>query len=101
MDRLQTRYEKSVLIRRIKLAEIGIMLLGVFAFYMESVPLLIGILFLMGTQSTFFGPIKYGILPQHLDNSELTGGNGLVELEDISGDFIGHHCRHPAYCIIA
>ncbi len=74
------KYEKSALIRRIKLAEIGIMLLGVIAFYLESMPMLIGILFLMGTQSTFFGPIKYGILPQHLDSSELTGGNGLVEL---------------------
>lgn len=74
------KYEKSVLIRRIKLAEILIMGCGVVAFYLNSVPLLIGILFLMGVQSTFFGPIKYGILPQHLHESELTGGNGLVEL---------------------
>lgn len=74
------KYEKSTLIRRIKLAEIGIMLIGVVAFYLNSVPLLIGVLFLMGTQSAFFGPIKYGILPQHLRESELTGGNGLVEL---------------------
>lgn len=74
------KYEKSALIRRIKLAEIGIMLVGVVAFYLNSMPLLIGVLFLMGTQSTFFGPIKYGILPQHLEESELTGGNGLVEL---------------------
>lgn len=74
------KYEKSVLIRRVKLAEIGIMLIGVIAFYLNSVPLLIGVLFLMGTQSAFFGPIKYGILPQHLKESELTGGNGLVEL---------------------
>jgi len=74
------KYEKSALIRRIKLAEIGIMICGVIAFFIQSMPMLIGVLFLMGTQSTFFGPIKYGILPQHLSSSELTGGNGLVEL---------------------
>ena len=72
--------EKSLLIRRIKLAEIGIMACGVAAFYLQSIPLLIAVLFLMGTQSAFFGPIKYGILPQHLSESELTGGNGMVEL---------------------
>ena len=74
------KYEKSLLIRRIKLAEIGIMACGVAAFYLQSIPLLIAVLFLMGTQSAFFGPIKYGILPQHLSESELTGGNGMVEL---------------------
>jgi len=74
------KYEKSMLIRRIKMAEIGIMLLGAIAFYLGSVPMLMGILFLMGTQSAFFGPIKYGILPQHLKEHELIGGNAVVEL---------------------
>lgn len=74
------KYEKSMLIRRIKLAEIGIMCLGAIAFWLGSVPMLMGILFLMGVQSAFFGPIKYGILPQHLHESELIGGNGVVEL---------------------
>ncbi len=74
------KYEKSQLIRRIKLAEIAVMSCGVIAFYLNSVPMLIGVLFLMGTQSAFFGPVKYGILPQHLDDTELTGGNGLIEL---------------------
>lgn len=74
------KYEKSSLIRYVKLAEIGIMLCGVTALYLQSMPLLLGVLFLMGTQSAFFGPIKYGILPQHLAEAELTGGNGLVEL---------------------
>ncbi len=74
------KYEKSQLIRRAKLAEIAIMSCGIVAFYLNSVPMLIGVLFLMGTQSAFFGPVKYGILPQHLSNAELTGGNGLVEL---------------------
>lgn len=74
------KYEKSMLIRRIKLAEIGIMLLGACAFFLQSTVLLIGVLFLMGTQSAFFGPLKYGILPQHLNSAELVGGNGLVEM---------------------
>ncbi len=74
------KYEKSMLIRRIKMAEIGIMCLGAIAFMLGSVPMLMGILFLMGVQSAFFGPIKYGILPQHLHESELIGGNGVVEL---------------------
>ena len=74
------RYEKSMLIRRIKLAEIAIMLAGAAALFSGSAASMIAVLFLMGTQSAFYGPIKYGILPQHLDDSELVGGNGLVEL---------------------
>jgi len=74
------KFEKSALIRQIKLAEILIMGLGIVAFAVQSLPLQMGTLFLMGVQSTFFGPIKYGILPQHLSEQELIGGNGLVEL---------------------
>ncbi len=74
------KYEKSMLIRRIKLGEIVIMVLGVLAFWSENITFMMSILFLMGVQSAFFGPIKYGILPQHLHESELIGGNGLVEL---------------------
>jgi acyl-[acyl-carrier-protein]-phospholipid O-acyltransferase/long-chain-fatty-acid--[acyl-carrier-protein] ligase len=53
-------------------------------FYMGSVWFLMTILFLMGTQSTFFGPIKYGILPEKIEEDELIGGNGLIE----AGTFI-------------
>lgn len=83
------KYEKAWLIRRIKTAEVVIMLLGALAFYMQSVPLLIAILFLMGCQSTFFGPIKYGILPQHLKEEELVGGNGLVEMGTFLAILVG------------
>ena len=78
--RLAERCEKSMLIRRIKLAEIAIMVAGAAALASGSVALMIAVLFLMGTQSAFFGPIKYAILPQHLEERELVGGNGLVEL---------------------
>lgn len=74
------RYEKSLLIRRIKLAEIAIMAIGAVAVLSGSAMLMIAVLFLMGVQSAFFGPIKYGILPQHLHESELVAGNSLVEL---------------------
>jgi 1-acyl-sn-glycerol-3-phosphate acyltransferase len=73
------KFEKAAMIRRIKLAEIGIMLLAAVGFYLNSVPFLLGVLFLMGTQSALFGPLKYAILPQHLRDWELVGGNAWVE----------------------
>ena len=77
---LADKYEKSRLMRWIKLLEIVIMLGAAVAFIMNSLPLLIGLLFLMGWQSTLFGPVKYSILPQHLRPEELVGGNGWVEM---------------------
>lgn len=78
------KFEKSRLIRFTKLLEIGIMLLGSVAFAMMSLPLMLATLFLMGTQSAIFGPVKYAILPQQLHEEELIGGNALVE----SGTFV-------------
>lgn len=77
---LADKLEKSRLVRRVKLAEIGIMGLGAAAFFLNSVELLLAVLFLMGTQSAVFGPVKYGILPQLLKKDDLVGGNALVEL---------------------
>ncbi|MEZ5519331.1 MAG: MFS transporter [Gammaproteobacteria bacterium] len=77
---LADKYEKSRSIRVIKALEIGIMSLGVLALLLDSLPFLILVLFLLGLQSAAFGPIKHGILPQHLAREELTGGNGLVEM---------------------
>ena len=74
------KFEKSLLIRRIKLAEIAIMVLAAVGFFMQQTWFLIAVLFVMGTQSAFFGPVKYSILPQHLKESELVGGNALVEM---------------------
>ena len=74
------KYEKSMLIRRVKVGEIMIMSFAIVGFITQSVIVLMTVLFLMGTQSTFFGPLKYGILPQHLEVNELTGGNGLVQM---------------------
>ncbi|PKM07459.1 MAG: glycerol acyltransferase [Gammaproteobacteria bacterium HGW-Gammaproteobacteria-4] len=71
--------EKSGLIRKIKLLEVFIMLLAALGFWLNSLPFLLGVLFLMGLQSTLFGPVKYSVLPQLLKPGELLGGNALVE----------------------
>ncbi len=81
---LADKYEKSRSIRYIKFAEIIIMAGAITGFYLDNVYLLLGILFLMGFQSALFGPLKYGLLPQHLHTEELIGGNALVE----SGTFL-------------
>jgi len=74
------KYEKSVQIRWIKLFEVVIMLLAALGFWLNNIALLLGVLFLLGLQSTIFGPIKYGILPQILKKEELVGGNALIEM---------------------
>jgi MFS family permease len=76
---LADKYEKSRLIRAIKLLEIAIMTIGLAGFVLGSVALLFVALALLGIHSTLFGPVKYAILPQHLSDEELVGGNGLVE----------------------
>lgn len=76
---LADKYEKSVLIRRIKLLEIALMLIAAYAFLTQSYTLLLIVLFLMGSQSTLFGPVKYAYLPQQLASHELVGGNALIE----------------------
>jgi MFS family permease len=72
-------HDKAKLIRIIKLAEIGIMILGGAGIMLASIPLMLAAVFAMGIHSTFFGPIKYAILPQHLRRDEVLGGTGLVE----------------------
>ena len=73
------KFEKSMLVRRIKLLEVGIALLAAAGFYLKSPPMLLGVLFLLGVQATLFGPVKYSILPQHLKPEEIIGGNAWVE----------------------
>ena len=76
---LADRYDKAVVARRLKLAEIGVALIAVLGFGLHSVPVLFVALFLFGVIASLFGPIKYGILPDHLARSELPAGNALVE----------------------
>src|SRR2546430_290068 len=77
---LADKFEKSRLIRWIKLFEIAIMTVGLLGFWRQDLFLLFLALALMGVHSTLFGPVKYAILPQHLKPWELIGGNGLVEM---------------------
>jgi hypothetical protein len=74
------KFEKSRSIRTIKFIEILIMLLAAVSLLSNNLAFMITVLFLLGLQSAAFGPIKHGILPQHLKREELTGGNGLVEM---------------------
>ncbi|HET6942247.1 MAG TPA: MFS transporter [Sphingomicrobium sp.] len=71
--------DKAKIVRIVKSAEIGIMVFGAVGLLLPSVPLMLVALTAMGVHSTFFGPIKYAILPQHLTKDEVLGGTGLVE----------------------
>ena len=72
-------HDKAWLIRIVKSAEILIMIAGAVGLYLASVPIMLVAVFLMGVHSAFFGPVKYAILPQHLDRDQVLGGTGLVE----------------------
>jgi acyl-[acyl-carrier-protein]-phospholipid O-acyltransferase/long-chain-fatty-acid--[acyl-carrier-protein] ligase len=76
---LADRYDKAKVAQRLKFAEIGIALIAVLGFVLHSVVLLFVVLFLFGVIAALFGPIKYGILPDHLARAELPAGNALVE----------------------
>ncbi len=80
--------DKAKIIRTVKACEIGLMIIGASGLYLAyngimvhavAIPLLLLALFLTGVQSTFLGPIKYAILPQHLKRDEVLAGTGLVE----------------------
>ncbi|MCF7528868.1 MFS transporter [Neisseria lisongii] len=81
---LSNKFDKAVLARWVKVLEIAVMALAAFGFYIQSASLLLFCLFCMGTQSTLFGPLKYAILPDYLNDKELIMGNSLIE----SGTFI-------------
>jgi len=76
---LADRRDKARVAQGVKLAEIAIMALGALALSSGSMLLLMTVLFAMGVHSTVFGPVKYSILPQHLSETELMGGTGLIE----------------------
>ncbi len=73
------KYERASLVRKIKVLEIIIMLIATVGFVLGNIFILLFALFLMGTHSTFFGPIKYAILPDILKPQELMSGNALFQ----------------------
>ncbi|ODP36190.1 MFS transporter [Sphingomonas turrisvirgatae] len=83
---LADTHDKAGIIRIVKTAEIGIMIFGgcgiivaKMGYSMVGVGMMLGAVLMLGTHSTFFGPIKYAILPQHLNEDEVLGGTGMVE----------------------
>jgi MFS family permease len=83
------KYEKSQIIRLVKVFEVCIMLFASAGFYLDNIWLLSTALFMMGMHSTLFGPVKYAYLPQHLKEHELIGGNGMLEMGSFVAILLG------------
>lgn len=90
---ISTRFDKAQIARVVKIAEVAIMLLALVGLVRNSLGILMLCLFLMGTQSTLFGPLKYSVLPDYLSRQELMTGNALIEsgtfIAILFGQFIG------------
>jgi 1-acyl-sn-glycerol-3-phosphate acyltransferase len=87
---LTDKFDKTVMIRLVKNLEIGIMALAAYGFWTSNVTALLACTFLMGLHSTLFGPVKYALLPQVLNERELTGGNGMVEMGTFVAILLGN-----------
>jgi 1-acyl-sn-glycerol-3-phosphate acyltransferase len=87
---LADKFDKTRLIRFVKALEIAIMALAGWGFMAANVSLLLVCVFLMGLHSTLFGPVKFAYLPQHLNERELTGGNGMVEMGTFVAILLGN-----------
>ncbi|PVY77476.1 MFS transporter [Tamilnaduibacter salinus] len=92
---LADRFEQAVLIRRVKALEVGIMVVAATGLLMGWYEVLLLLLFLTGVQSTFFGPVKYAILPRVLAERELVGGNGLVGMGTFVAILLGTIAAGP------
>jgi MFS family permease len=112
---LADAYDKARIARAVKTAEILIMIFGAAGLYYQNIPSLLVALTAMGIHSTFFGPIKYAILPQHLERDEVLGGTGLVEagtyIAILGGTILGgllvvqdadgtYHAEYAALCVL-
>lgn len=106
---LADKYDKAKLARLVKLLEIVIMGVALFGFSTHSLAVLLSALFLLGLHSSLFGPVKYAILPQHLRENELVGGNALVEagtfvailIGTLAGGLLAGVAGHPGWVAIA
>jgi len=87
---LADKYDKARLIRLVKSLEIAIMALAAWGFLRSDPVVLLACVFLMGLHSTLFGPVKFAYLPQHLNERELTGGNGMVEMGTFVAILLGN-----------
>ncbi|MFV9473084.1 MFS transporter [Advenella sp. RU8] len=87
---LSDQYDKIRIMRNVKNAEIGIMLIATYGIYLQSVLILLACIFLMGLHSALFGPAKYAYLPQVLENKSLMGGNALVSMGTFVSILLGN-----------
>ena len=102
---LADKYDKATLTRIVKVLEMAIMGVAALGFHLHSLNVLLSALFLLGLHSTLFGPVKYAILPQHLREDELVGGNALIEsgtfvailLGTLAGGVLAGAGGHPAW----
>jgi 1-acyl-sn-glycerol-3-phosphate acyltransferase len=105
---LADKYDKAMLARLVKVLEMAIMGVAAAGFFMTSLPVLMGALFLLGCHSTLFGPVKYAIMPQHLREDELVGGNALIEagtfvailIGTLAGGLLAGSVEHPAWIAV-
>ena len=105
---LADKYDKAMLARLVKLLEMAIMGVAAAGFYLKSLTVLMIGLFLLGLHSTLFGPVKYAILPQHLHNDELVGGNALIEagtfvailIGTLAGGLLAGSVSHPVWIAV-
>lgn len=86
---LADKYDRARLARLVKVLEMGIMVIAGVGFAFHHLTLLFVALFLLGCHSTLFGPVKYAILPQHLKDHELVGGNALIEAGTFASILLG------------
>ena len=105
---LADKYDKALLARLVKVLEMVIMGVAAVGFWQHSLPVLMGALFLLGLHSTLFGPVKYAILPQHLHEDQLVGGNALIEagtfvailVGTLAGGLLAGSVEHPAWIAV-
>ena len=83
------RFSKRTISVSVKIFEMGVMLLALAGFWWNQIPMLLGCVFLMGVHSSFFGPSKYGLLPELLPERKLSWGNGLLELGTFMAIILG------------
>ncbi|UCV28925.1 MFS transporter [Ferribacterium limneticum] len=105
---LADKYDKAMLARLVKVLEMVIMGVAAAGFFLHSLPVLMAALFMLGCHSTLFGPVKYAIIPQHLHEEELVGGNALIEagtfvailIGTLAGGLLAGSVEHPAWIAV-
>ena len=94
---LADRYSKRRVVIGTKMAEIGVMTVALFGLVFREPWIIFLTVFLMGAQSAFFGPSKYGILPELLSSKRLSWGNGIIELGTFAAAITGTICAGWLY----